>query len=822
MNESADLLGQHIDEFRVMEFIGQGGMADVYLAYDTVLGRHVALKVLLPHISRDQRLAERFRREARNTARLNHPNIVHVYAARTMRDSRSFIAMEYVQEGNLDDRVYALKQQGLAFAPREALRLMRSVAEALAEAHRLDIVHRDLKPSNILLRGDGAPVLTDLGISISYSEARLTQTNAMIGTPEYMSPEQARGQPEIDGRSDIYSAGIVLYELLAGQRPFPKAPGWTAVYNHIHTPPTPLKKIRPGLSAETYGLVNTCLQKDPAKRYQTAPALTVALNKALAAETRLQSLKTPARSRRSLSLALLLPLLFIALFVVLVLVNRPSGLERAESIALAATQTPIPEDTVPVDSNTAVGTTALSERMTPTPIPVTSTPSVSTEVKTPVEENTSTPLPTGRATSNLPSQASPNDEELELYLSSTTEPGTTTPANAEGFGGTGAGLPLGFESFGRWDRGDEPYGSFTQSSTQSRSGSSAKLSYNFPTADNDYVVFMQQNAIPGRPNALQVWVYGDGSGNYLNAWVRDAEGQTWQVPLGRVQHSGWGQMSGVIQAGQKWPWQHISGPNNQQVDYPLLFRAFVLDDFGNDYRGEGVIYLDDLAALTLDTLPAAPVVESQSTPTPAPVIQITVARGDMGRILYTSGRTILTTDPDWNSPAEVGTYSSNTCAGLASTVTGQTFNLYRGTKCGVSNTIMTCQSPNGLHELVVNSLDENTITINVRAPGAEDTGIFIYQGQIDRGEGISWSPLSDGFLFIVGDTVNKGYASGGYDTLISTAYEPIFSQDGAYILYRKPIAPGINDIFVSDSDGTNRRNVTNAATIDKRCAAWLN
>jgi hypothetical protein len=121
------------------------------------------------------------------------------------------------------------------------------------------------------------------------------------------------------------------------------------------------------------------------------------------------------------------------------------------------------------------------------------------------------------------------------------------------------------------------------------------LSYSFGTADNDYVVFLQTNNISGNPTTLDMWVYGDGAGHYLNVWIVDNEGQTWQVPLGRVTHSGWSLMSGQIAVGQNWPWTHISGPNNEVVDYPIRFRAFVLDDLANDYVGDGVIYLDDLS-----------------------------------------------------------------------------------------------------------------------------------------------------------------------------------------------------------------------------------
>jgi hypothetical protein len=395
------------------------------------------------------------------------------------------------------------------------------------------------------------------------------------------------------------------------------------------------------------------------------------------------------------------------------------------------------------------------------------------------------------------------------------------------------GLPLDFESFGIWVRGNEPNGTFTQSSEQAYSGAySGKLSYHFPTSGNDYVVFMQLNDIPGTPNALQVWVYGDGSRHYFNAWILDAGGQTWQVPFGQVSHTGWRQMTGIIAVSQPWPWSHISGPNNGRVDYPIRFRGFVLDDVTDAYVAQGATYLDDLRATTIAlpgrgvtlTPPGAPTITAtaplptvlSSTFTPAPV----VAPGDVGRILYTSGSTILSTDPAWSSPVEVGTAASNTCGNVATTVTGLSFNLYRGPFCAISGTLDVCRSPNRQHEVVINSLDPHTVSMVVRPAGDTGDGLFVYQGTVNRAVGVRWSPLSVSFLFVIGDSVYQGFPSGGYNQGIPIAYEPTFSPDGVYILYRRPVGPGINDVFVSNADGTDPRNVTNVLATDKRCAAW--
>jgi hypothetical protein len=386
----------------------------------------------------------------------------------------------------------------------------------------------------------------------------------------------------------------------------------------------------------------------------------------------------------------------------------------------------------------------------------------------------------------------------------------------------GGGLPLDFENFGLWVRGDEPNGTFTQSSEQARNGRfSGKLSYNFTTPGNDYVVFMQTNDIPGTPNALQVWVYGDGSGHFFNAWIIDGGGQTWQVPFGQIFHTGWRQMTGYIVVGQPWPWTHISGPNNGQVDYPIRFRAFVLDDYTDTYVGQGVIYIDDLTATTV-TNPG--VVASPAVPTGAPSGSATMTPGSsspgtLGRILYTSGNIILTTDPDWSAALEVGTAATNTCSNVASTMTGQSFNLYRSPYCAIGGAITSCRSPNQQHEVIINQIDGQTAAITIRVTGADEM-TFVYQGPFKRSEGIRWSPQSSSFLFVAGDTVHRAFTNGSYNQIIPIGYEPLFSPDGTQILYRRPVGPGINDIFVSNVDGTNPRNVTNNQAIDKRCAAW--
>ena len=197
---------------------------------------------------------------------------------------RPYIAMEYIDGGSLTDCLQELDNKRQRIAVDEALILMRQIASALVVAHGAGIVHRDLKPSNILLRQDGTAVLSDLGIAaVQQASTRLTRTGGVLGSPHYMSPEQGLGQP-VDGRSDIYSLGVILYELLSGQLPFNEGSPVAIVHQHVYQDPVPLEQARPGLTAEIYDVAQTCLQKDPANRYQNAGELSAALERAMQAQ----------------------------------------------------------------------------------------------------------------------------------------------------------------------------------------------------------------------------------------------------------------------------------------------------------------------------------------------------------------------------------------------------------------------------------------------------------------------------------------------------------------------------------------------------------
>jgi eukaryotic-like serine/threonine-protein kinase len=254
-------------------------MGMIYLGHDPVIDRKVAIKLiradLLGSDDRADYLA-RFRHEAQAAGRCAHPNIVAIYDF-AVHEGNPFFAMEYVQGSNLSQ---VLAQSG-RFLPPAAVALMGQVLDALACAHGFGIVHRDVKPANVLLPGDGRVKMTDFGISRLDTSA-LTQTGSVIGTPSYMSPEQCRGEP-VDARSDLFSAGIVLYELLAGARPFTGRNMTEIALQVINQPPPDIRLIAPELPPSLVAVVERALAKRPEDRFADAAGMAAALRRSVQA-----------------------------------------------------------------------------------------------------------------------------------------------------------------------------------------------------------------------------------------------------------------------------------------------------------------------------------------------------------------------------------------------------------------------------------------------------------------------------------------------------------------------------------------------------------
>ncbi|MCR4403275.1 MAG: Stk1 family PASTA domain-containing Ser/Thr kinase [Firmicutes bacterium] len=259
--------------YTILSRVGEGGMAEVYRARDSVLNRIVAIKVLRPQFASDEEFIERFRREAQAAASLSHPNIVSIYDVGHDGD-RYYIVMEYVSGKSLKDLI---REQG-PLRPERAAWIASQILAALDHAHKNNIVHRDIKPHNILVTPEGRVKVTDFGIARAKSTSALTETGTIIGTVNYFSPEQARGEAAGVG-SDVYSLGVVLYEMLTGRVPFRGDTPIAIALQHLQGTAIPPSELNPRVPADLSRVVMKALEKDPARRYQQAREMMRALEK---------------------------------------------------------------------------------------------------------------------------------------------------------------------------------------------------------------------------------------------------------------------------------------------------------------------------------------------------------------------------------------------------------------------------------------------------------------------------------------------------------------------------------------------------------------
>ncbi|QIN81199.1 Stk1 family PASTA domain-containing Ser/Thr kinase [Rubrobacter tropicus] len=287
------------NRYRLQQPLGSGGMAEVFLAHDDVLDRDVALKVMSVRYAGDEEFVERFKREAQSAAALSHPNIVSIFDRGEADDGTYYIAMEYLSGGTLKDRI--LKRGALP--PRTAAAVALQIAEALKAAHERDVIHRDIKPHNILITGSGDVKVTDFGIARAASSSTMTRTGHILGTAHYISPEQAMGEP-VGPASDLYSLGVVLYEMLTGEMPFDADTPLGIAMKHVNghlVPPQILNEAVPdGINAVTVRL----LAKDPADRYGSDAELIEDLERVVAgldpagATTEMMTAAMPAAATR--------------------------------------------------------------------------------------------------------------------------------------------------------------------------------------------------------------------------------------------------------------------------------------------------------------------------------------------------------------------------------------------------------------------------------------------------------------------------------------------------------------------------------------------
>ena len=264
------MIGQTISHYKILEKLGEGGMGVVYKAQDTNLDRVVALKFLPLHLSASEQDKARFIQEAKAAASLNHPNICTIHGIEES-DGQMFIVMEFV-EGQ------TLREKGSSLQLKQSIEIGIQLSDGLGAAHEKGIVHRDIKPENIMLQKDGRVRIMDFGLAKLKSASRLTKVGSTVGTTGYMSPEQVQGQ-ESDHRSDIFSLGVILYEMFAGQSPFKGAHETAINYEIVNVDPVPISSVSPEFPPELDAIVLECMDKDAKERTQSASQVGVDLKR---------------------------------------------------------------------------------------------------------------------------------------------------------------------------------------------------------------------------------------------------------------------------------------------------------------------------------------------------------------------------------------------------------------------------------------------------------------------------------------------------------------------------------------------------------------
>ena len=269
-------IGENVGPYRILERLGQGGMATVYVAYHPALDRHVAIKVLHPALKEDPNFLERFRREARVVARLEHPNIVPIYDF-AEHDGQPYLVMKFIEGETLKARLL----RG-PLTKEEGLTIIDAVGQGLSYAHGRGVLHRDIKPSNILLSKEGPIYLADFGLARIAAAGESTLSNDMLlGTPQYISPEQARGERQLTDGTDIYSLAVVLYELVVGRVPFSADTPFSIIHDHIYKPLPLPRAVNPNVPEAVQRVLLKALAKERADRYATVEAMVAAFKPAV-------------------------------------------------------------------------------------------------------------------------------------------------------------------------------------------------------------------------------------------------------------------------------------------------------------------------------------------------------------------------------------------------------------------------------------------------------------------------------------------------------------------------------------------------------------
>jgi len=337
------LVGKTISHYKILEKLGEGGMGVVYKAQDTKLDRFVALKFLPPHLGKSKEEKERFIHEAKAASALDHNNICTIHEINETEDGQLFIAMAHYEGQTLDQKI---KQGPLPL--EEAVDIAIQIAHGLDKAHKKEIVHRDIKPGNLLLTGDHVVKILDFGLAKLRGRTKLTKAQTTLGTVAYMSPEQSQSK-KVDHRSDIWSLGVVLYEMITGKRPFKGDYDQAMIYSIMNEEPKPLTGLRTGVSMELERIVNKILSKSPDERYQHVDEMLVDLKKVKkGAESTVTTPPSELKGKpagKSLLKKILIPVAAVLVLVLAILMLRSFIAEKVLSSA------PISVAVIPFDGH---------------------------------------------------------------------------------------------------------------------------------------------------------------------------------------------------------------------------------------------------------------------------------------------------------------------------------------------------------------------------------------------------------------------------------------------------------------------------------------